>query len=75
MTTQTNPITIKALRGSGGLIEWNYDSSRQCSWFWRKLCETGAAPDTGDLLASACYFVGDEINPRHRWDRPSGGQS
>lgn len=66
------PITIKALRGRGGLIQWNYDSPQQCKGFWRKLCETGAAPDTGDLLASACYFVGDKILPRHDWRR---GQS
>jgi hypothetical protein len=49
-------ITIKALRSRGGVITWNYDHHQQCARFWKELCETGRAPDTGESLTRAYYF-------------------
>ena len=60
-------VTIKALRARGGLITWVYDSAKDCSRFWGKLCAQGAAPDTGEPLASAAYFTGTAVAPRKEW--------
>ena len=50
-------VTIKAVRScDGGVIEWNYDKPQQCARFWKKLTETGCAPDTGESLIRAFYF-------------------
>lgn len=49
-------VTIKAVSSRGGTIEWNYDKPQQCAKFWKTLCETGRAPDTGESLIRAYYF-------------------
>ncbi len=49
-------ITIKALRSRGGVISWTYDTPQQCAKFWKRLCETGRAPDTNESLVRAYYF-------------------
>lgn len=62
-------VTIKALRFRGGIIEWGYDSPRQCARFWEKLKATGRTPDTGELLMNANLFLGNSITPHKMWER------
>jgi hypothetical protein len=63
-------VCIKALRWRGGLIEWNYDTPRQAARLWKELTATGRAPDTGDILVSANYFLGPSITPHKAWESP-----
>lgn len=62
-------VCIKALRWRGGIIEWNYDTPRQAAPFWKKLTETGRAPDTDELLMTANMFVGLTVEPVKCWQR------
>lgn len=69
MPLMSKGICIKALRGRGGLIEWNYDYPQQgATRLWKELTETGRAPDTGDVLVSACYFKDGAITPTKVWE-------
>jgi hypothetical protein len=49
-------VTIKAWTIRNTLIEWNYDKPQQASPLWRKITETGHAPDTGEKLSRAYYW-------------------
>lgn len=68
-TVQQQTVKIKACRSRGGVIEWNYDSPQQASRLWRDLIETGRAPDTGESLETAAYFLGNSVKPTKVWDR------
>lgn len=62
-------VVIKALRERGGIITWCYDTPRQASRLWGDLVKSGRAPDTGEALASACYFLGDKVEPHGQWSK------
>ena len=64
-------VTVKALRSRGGLISWTFDNPQQCARFWKELCNEGCAPDTGESLESAAYFLGENMMPKKRWSRVS----
>ena len=56
-------ITIKAVTTRNTTIEWNYDTPQQgAARLWKKLTETGRAPDTNESLIRAYYF-GHQCKP------------
>jgi hypothetical protein len=66
MTAQPT-VTIKCLRLFGGVLSFIYNNPQQARGPWKRIEETGRAPDDSDRIITALYFLGSDTAYKRIW--------